>query len=327
MSLGNWMRPLGGSATSRAPAVANTSMLRCRSISSPSSGSGTIVPPAVSTSVPSDFLLETGAAADPVGLVGVELVGVGGHLLVQLVAKPPAVRLERRQVCRSERHEERLLPVVRHEAVARVEIAELLVGVDLLLGLVRADVAERERRGLQHRVTGRVVAHRAGRDPRHAPLDAGRLLDRRGGLLLDERTPVRRATGTCRWEPLRLRTWNTSLSGDRGQETAGQGTSGQARQLPSVGAVRPNAVRQRLDQLAQHIRVRSRASRGNWVADQALLDRQRDRVRVLRDRHGRVFEQVPLSDAQARASRRGAARAWPCAARSRSTSRARSPCS
>ena len=101
--------------------------------------------------------MEPGAAADPVGLVRIELVGVHGHLLMQLVAEPPAVRLERRQVRRRERHEERLLPVVRHEAVAGVEIAELLVRVDLFLGLVGADVAERERRGLQHGVAGRVA--------------------------------------------------------------------------------------------------------------------------------------------------------------------------
>ena len=43
------------------------------------------------------------------------------------------------QVGARQRHEERLLPVVRHEAVARVQVAELLVGVDLFLGLVGAD--------------------------------------------------------------------------------------------------------------------------------------------------------------------------------------------
>ena len=52
VSLGNWMRPLGGKATSRAPAVAKTSRLRCRSMSSPNIGSGTNVPPAVSGVVP-----------------------------------------------------------------------------------------------------------------------------------------------------------------------------------------------------------------------------------------------------------------------------------
>ncbi len=93
---------------------------------------------------------------------GSNLLGVGGHLLVQLVAEPAALRLERRQVGGRERHEERLLPVVRHEAVARVQVAELLVGVNLFLGLVRADVAERERGGLQHAVAGR-VAGRPGR--------------------------------------------------------------------------------------------------------------------------------------------------------------------
>ena len=130
---------------------------------------------------------EARSARDPVGLLRVELVGVHRHLLVQLVAEPAALRLEGRQVRRCERHEERLLPVVGHEAVARVEVAELLVAVNLLLGLVGADVAERERRGLQHRVPGGVLAHRAGRHPRHAPFDARRLLDSRGGLLLDER--------------------------------------------------------------------------------------------------------------------------------------------
>ena len=57
------MRPLGGSATSCAPAAANTSRFRCRSISSPSIGSGTSVPPAVSLSVPSALRAEAGPAA------------------------------------------------------------------------------------------------------------------------------------------------------------------------------------------------------------------------------------------------------------------------
>lgn len=55
VSFGNCTRPFGGRATSLAPAFANTSRLRCRSISSPSTGSGTIVPPAVSIVVPSAF--------------------------------------------------------------------------------------------------------------------------------------------------------------------------------------------------------------------------------------------------------------------------------
>ncbi len=56
VSDGNCTRPLGGSATSRAPAEANASRFRCRSISSPSVGSGTRVPPSASSIVPSAFL-------------------------------------------------------------------------------------------------------------------------------------------------------------------------------------------------------------------------------------------------------------------------------
>lgn len=92
------------------------------------------------------------SSANPVGLVGVELRGVRGHLLMQFVAQSHSLRLEGRQVRARERHEERLLPVVRGEAVAGVEVAQLLMGVNLFLCLIRADEAQRERRGLQHAV-------------------------------------------------------------------------------------------------------------------------------------------------------------------------------
>ena len=128
-------------------------MLRCRSISSPSIGSGTSVPPAVSTERAERLVPKPGAPADPVGLVRVELVGLGGHLLVQLVAEPRPCGSNAGRCGARQRHEERLLPVVRHEPVAGVQVAELLVGVDLLLRLVGADVAEGERGGLQHAST------------------------------------------------------------------------------------------------------------------------------------------------------------------------------
>lgn len=128
-------------------------------------------------------------AADPVGLVGVEPVRLRGHLLAEFVAELAALRFEGRQVRRRQWHEERLLPVVRQETVARVEIAQLVVRMDLFLGELRPDEAERERRGLEHRVAGRVAPDRSGRGPRHAPLDPRRqrLLDGRAGLLFDER--------------------------------------------------------------------------------------------------------------------------------------------
>ncbi len=119
VSFGNCTRPFGGSATSCAPAAANTSRLRCRSISSPSIGSGTIEPPAVSVSVPSAF--RSGFKRRPIQSAssGSNLLGVRGHLLVQFVAQPLALRLEHRQVRRRERHEERLLPVVRRRTRSR----------------------------------------------------------------------------------------------------------------------------------------------------------------------------------------------------------------
>ena len=40
------------------------------------------------------------------------------------------------------------------------------------------------------------------------------------------------------------------------------------------------------------------------IVDHALLDRQRQRLRILRHRHGRVFEQVPLVDPHAAAGAR-----------------------
>ena len=181
------MRPLGGSAISCAPAVANTSRLRCNSISSPSAGKPTSVPPAVSLIVPSALVRRPSRRAIQAASSGSNCPACGGHLLANLgcEAVGPS-RLERRQVVARERHEKRLMPAVRHEAVALVQVAQLLVDVHFFLGLLRPEVAERERGGLQHAVPGRVAADRPARGPRHAALDVHAV------LLLEKRRSRRR---------------------------------------------------------------------------------------------------------------------------------------
>jgi len=130
---------------------------------------------------------EPGSPTDPVSFIGVELARVNRHLLVKLVAESLPLRLECRKVCRRQRHEERLLPVVGREAVARVQIAKLLMGVNLFLGLIGADIPERERGCLQHGIACRVLTHRPGRGPRNSAFDASGTFDGRRGLVFDER--------------------------------------------------------------------------------------------------------------------------------------------
>src|SRR5438876_1035621 len=61
---------------------------------------------------------------------------------------------------------------VRDEAIRLVQLAQLLVDVDLLLGLLWADAAQREGRCFEHAVARRILADRPAGGPRHAPLDA-----------------------------------------------------------------------------------------------------------------------------------------------------------
>src|SRR5262245_30271922 len=88
-------------------------------------------------------------------------------------------------------HQERMVAEVRDEAIGLVQLAELLVDVDLFLGLVGADAAERERRGLEDAVARGILADRAAGGPGYAPLDADLtgaqgLFQGGGGLFLDE---------------------------------------------------------------------------------------------------------------------------------------------
>ena len=82
------------------------------------------------------------------------------------------------------------MPEVRHEAVRLVQIAELLMDVDFLLGQLRPDEAERVGRCFQHAVAGRILADRPAGDPRHPAVHADLagadgFLQGRGRLLLD----------------------------------------------------------------------------------------------------------------------------------------------
>lgn len=159
------------------------------------------------------------AVSDPRRLIGIEPALLCRHFLADLGPQPLPARIERRQVCGRQRHQEGVVPEVRDKAIRLVQLAELLVDVNLLFGQLRADAAHRVGGGLEHAVAGGILAYRPTGGPRHAPLDAElaaahRLFESGGRLLFDVLIQL-----FARLEALRRRR--------RGSDSRGHGASPQ----------------------------------------------------------------------------------------------------
>ena len=155
--------------------------------------------------------------------------------------------------------------------------------VDLLLGLVGADVAEGERGGLEHAVAGRVAADRAGGHPRHPPLDL-RACRRRPSRRRRSACCSMNATSSSRvWNLSRVsgrRTWELLVKGI-GIVVAGvTGPSDGSQRIGRPPSATPSTARQHVARSASTPPARRRTSQSPQVgvADQPLLDGDRQRL-------------------------------------------------
>src|SRR5262249_28333935 len=116
--------------------------------------------------------------------------------------------------------------------------------------------------------------------------------------------PARRESGTCRtWEWLQSWTWNTSGVGCGLLVVGCWKTESNCGTATRIGALlRVPRFLGHVDQLGENVgdplAVKQPVAQDR-VADESLVDGDRDRRGVFGNRHRRVFEQVPLIDPQA----------------------------